>query len=580
MNRSALIPSSPSDPDLLLALSNLRQRVRQVGAHLMLHGEVAAVLDASARLAGLEPALLEIEAAIAWLERAEPATSPTPSASALPQSEAAVRAVTPSELQRVVPLVPERVARVNGVTEASSELHAETLALPQVESNPLPPKPEPGLSPHMASLAEASVPVETETPEQLAQRKEARRARGKQAEAAYRALANEERELNRLSINQPGVFSRTKGVVCGLQAVAQEYHDLSHGDNARTLIEELQRQSSAWPVSVFYGFNEARYETTETWQHLAAAYRHVGEAEVHLAQGQRLPSGLPTAVLQYASVAIAVLDRTLFWETTGAFDHVVKDLPALLTQLSPGMTLHRIDQPEDLPYHLEWLEALQEESRQSLTAGRNVEARQAAMQALIAATSQPGDDFEANLNAAVRQALAAGIPPSSKELKHLLMPFRQLLEPSEDLRVLQRNLDIEMVQLNKRAVTIVEDTPENEDVVRMRTELQAFLAGKTVLFLGGRKVHANKIDELKRALGCAELLWPDADDDTHIRTFDAPMRRSDLVAQVIRWSRHSYKEVLDDAKALGKSTAQIFSGLGENRVIHDLHLQLLGGPRD
>jgi hypothetical protein len=93
------------------------------------------------------------------------------------------------------------------------------------------------------------------------------------------------------------------------------------------------------------------------------------------------------------------------------------------------------------------------------------------------------------------------------------------------------------------------------------------------MFVGGRRI-AEKAAEVESALG-VKLLWPDADPDTLMHDFAAPAMKSDIVCYLIRWSRHGYKNVIDFARKEGKETVVIKAGIGINRLVHDIHEQLI-----
>ena len=116
----------------------------------------------------------------------------------------------------------------------------------------------------------------------------------------------------------------------------------------------------------------------------------------------------------------------------------------------------------------------------------------------------------------------------------------------------------------------IEQAPEDA----VFTAVKAHLAGKTVLFVGGRRIPEKK-REVEQALGLKELLWPDADPDTLLHDFTAAALKADVVCYLIRWSRHSYKQVIDLAKGQGKETVVLKAGLGVNRLVHDFNEQLL-----
>jgi len=561
-------------PVIETALRQLRKRVRQVGAACMLSGDLTDAQIALNHATSLECATTELERILAWLQTVEE-SEPLPLSLELIETE-----------REPVGEVPDAF-RINGL------LHTEST--PALEHEP---EPEPELAPEpivgpVPTLVAEKVTEATVSPdlprsaviEPPALSPADRRKHGKMAESYFKLMLKEGRDVANLSVTTPGAFSRWKRVVCGLRCIVTEYPDLTWAESAQEELAQMRMESGRWPNAIFYGLNDHRYEAKGTWCNLAEVYRHAARAENLLAVtglGLNDASQATAIVVNYASAVAAVWDRTLAWRTAGAADREVEELRARIRRLDPSSRPLRIKTDDELTRtqaHLAELERIADQATKNI---HHRDDRKDALAALISLVADPcGDDLAEQLNAAVRRALAARVPYSNQAMTNALLPFRSLLDEDDDLKAVRNHLDKQLLLLLAKH-QLPRDVPveENEDLIRRRVEVQALMQGKRVLIVGGKKVHASKISGLKEALGCAELDWPDSEDHTHISTFDAPMRRADFVLMIVKWSRHSYKLVIDAAKVLGKGTVQVVSGLGENRVILDVHRQLIECVRD
>ena len=144
---------------------------------------------------------------------------------------------------------------------------------------------------------------------------------------------------------------------------------------------------------------------------------------------------------------------------------------------------------------------------------------------------------------------------------------------------LVEKLGAEALKLKQPLVVVdrdIAEEPDSPELAQKKADLRALLQGKTMLFLGGNKGQGRKREDLIELLGLQDLDWPDTDNSTNPGKLTPRVPHADLVCYLIRWSRHSYKQVLDDAKRQGKMIAVLRRGLGLNTVVVDLHAQLIG----
>jgi hypothetical protein len=187
------------------------------------------------------------------------------------------------------------------------------------------------------------------------------------------------------------------------------------------------------------------------------------------------------------------------------------------------------------------------------------------------------------LRAKVIAAMEAGVPPSHRELRNLLAGYRFVLEgvTHRDVQKLDQYLQKDALEIIAKKKAPVELTLEEEDpdlAMKVMT-LLPHTQGKTLMFVGGSKGQGWRKDEYIRILGLKDMIWPDAEEGTKVTDLSGKVSKADIVCLLIRFSRHSYKSVLDEAKGQGKETVTLPRGYGVNTVIHEMWTQLLGAPQ-
>jgi hypothetical protein len=350
------------------------------------------------------------------------------------------------------------------------------------------------------------------------------------------------------------------------------------------LLGSMDEQTDHFTVN---GGNNA---TTEIWNDLSYAYEILGDTAAAVQILENHPDLKPRfiqSLLDAAGAGESYL-KQLFYHmgVKGAYDLQQQELHAKIEQIAAenNMTVNTWQNFASLarfPLLLRKAEALRELIENVFVLQARELAKDAAFARLKQFDLRPDhSNIEIDAFEVVEQCLAAGIPASNKDLVRVLSPYRYLLEETKEPSFAPLIATIakhQMLSLAKNGSA--EDLPElgveDSELSTISAELQEYLKGKTVLFVGGNKVHANRKKQLLEAIGAKELEWPDAEEDTNIQTFIPYANKADVVVQLIRWCRHSYKHVLDWAKAQGKETAVLVSGLGNNKVVYDLHTQLI-----
>lgn len=401
------------------------------------------------------------------------------------------------------------------------------------------------------------------------------------------AFAKKEREFFRTKGNGRERLAELKGLACEARAhiEASEEAELdasSLWQSLELLREEFDRMN---PGGSFFAFRNNRRHRAEVWTELGEAFRLLGAAEKCLDWLDAYPDVAERAdLVKLAGAAEAWIHRLNDDQGLGFTDEQQRDIH------------HRVELAAGGEIYVPWwnLGEGRRSNEEVMEAARSLPARLAeiakrtessakkddamgALEGLVESLEADGP-VEETLVPAVLRCLDAGIPPSNKKLVMICLPYRSALKEVDDRRVakLVEYLSKEEALMVRKygAPPEAESYEEPEDAL-LQT-VREYLSGKTVLFVGGRRIPEKK-REVEQALGLKELLWPDADPDTLIHDFTASALKADVVCYLIRWSRHSYKQVLDFARSQGKETVVLKAGLGINRLVHDFSEQLLAG---
>jgi hypothetical protein len=167
---------------------------------------------------------------------------------------------------------------------------------------------------------------------------------------------------------------------------------------------------------------------------------------------------------------------------------------------------------------------------------------------------------------AVDQLVGEGIPPSSPEIRELLLPILDGLPEIDDMPrsfgIVLRELDL---YLASRPTGPSLATPrEPNPIVEEAAEL---LEGKSVLLIGGIRrpdAHAALEAELK----LDQLIWFETREHESINVFEPIIARPEvaLVLLAIRWTSHSFGEVKRFCELYGKPLVRLPAGYNPNQV--------------
>ncbi len=176
------------------------------------------------------------------------------------------------------------------------------------------------------------------------------------------------------------------------------------------------------------------------------------------------------------------------------------------------------------------------------------------------------------------QAVSAGVPPSSLELRELLLPVYDNVPDDLPTTVGAERVfrAIELYRDSQAAAVEPPDAPPTLSAEVMRA--RELLAGKELVLIGGQR-RPHHVANLRTALGLADVRWLSTPDHTSFTFFEPDIARPDVAAVVlaIRWSNHDYAEVQRYCDKYGKPLIRLRAGYNPNQVAH--HLLTQAGER-
>ncbi len=177
------------------------------------------------------------------------------------------------------------------------------------------------------------------------------------------------------------------------------------------------------------------------------------------------------------------------------------------------------------------------------------------------------------------KAVSAGVPPTSLELRELLLPVYDLIPDDLDApagveRVFRA---IEMFRDSQLAITAeiqTEDHEPNAEVQRVRE----LLGGKEIVLIGGHR-RPHHVAALRRVLNLSDVRWLTPPEHTSFTVFEVDIARPEVAAVVlaIRWANHDYDQVQKYCEKYAKPLVRLRAGYNPNQVAH--HLVTQAGER-
>jgi hypothetical protein len=192
---------------------------------------------------------------------------------------------------------------------------------------------------------------------------------------------------------------------------------------------------------------------------------------------------------------------------------------------------------------------------------------------------QVGVDNDENWHALINvvdDVIGAGVPPSNRELRDLLLPVIDEVpardEYPESFRRVLHEIDRFLATRDATARSSLSHEPSAE--VR---ETARLLGSKSIVLIGGNRRREAQ-ESLKRALMLKDLIWIETKEHQAVDTFEPLIAREDvaLVLLAIRWSSHAFGDVKQLCDRHGKLLVRLPGGYNPNQVAAQILSQSSG----
>jgi hypothetical protein len=180
----------------------------------------------------------------------------------------------------------------------------------------------------------------------------------------------------------------------------------------------------------------------------------------------------------------------------------------------------------------------------------------------------------------LEELIGAGVPPSSREIRELLLPWLddipEAVEPPPACQLVFREIDRFLATRPNLEAPATAEAPTES--IR---EAARLLSGRGAVLIGGlRRPQAQR--SLQSALGLKDLVWLGTKEHQSTSAFEPAIARPDVavVLLAIRWSSHGFSDVKSYCDRLGKPLVRLPGGYGANQVAAQILAQCgerLGG---
>lgn len=169
------------------------------------------------------------------------------------------------------------------------------------------------------------------------------------------------------------------------------------------------------------------------------------------------------------------------------------------------------------------------------------------------------------------QAVTAGVPPSSLELRELILPVYDRVPDDLPTSVGAERV-FRAIELFRDSQVIAPEPSELEHTPSAEvTRAKELLTGKELVLIGGQR-RPHHVSALRHALGLTDVRWLSTPEHTSFTFFEPDIARPEVSAVVlaIRWSNHDYAEVQRYCDKYGKPLIRLRAGYNPNQVAHQL----------
>ncbi|MGC8639767.1 MAG: hypothetical protein ACP5XB_07790 [Isosphaeraceae bacterium] len=196
-------------------------------------------------------------------------------------------------------------------------------------------------------------------------------------------------------------------------------------------------------------------------------------------------------------------------------------------------------------------------------------------QASIREGKEKAEDWPAIIDA-VDGLVSGGMPPSSRDLRALLLPIIDSIPDCDDL---PPNFCRVVREIDRFLATRPEPDsgqPAAEPPAEI-VQVARLLGGRSIVLIGGDRRRDNQ-EALRKAFRLESVIWIETKEHQSIYTFEHQIARPEvvLVLLAIRWSSHAFGEIRHLCEAHGKPLVRLPGGYNPNQVA----LQILSQSSD
>ena len=189
------------------------------------------------------------------------------------------------------------------------------------------------------------------------------------------------------------------------------------------------------------------------------------------------------------------------------------------------------------------------------------------------AASEP--DWRAII-AAVEDILGEGVPPSSREIRELLLP---VVNDLPDLDAIPPGFRLVLREIDRFLAThtLTEEPPIPHAPAAEVKEVARLLSGRSIVLIGGNRRREAQ-ESLRQALDLKELIWIETKEHAAVAGFEPMIARPDvaLVLLAIRWASHGFGDVKPLCDRHGKLLVRLPGGYNPNQVAAQILAQCSG----
>lgn len=339
---------------------------------------------------------------------------------------------------------------------------------------------------------------------------------------------------------------------------------------------ELTPELSAWSQSTLESYQWATLNDPlltgdmSTLDTLAGCYETTAGAALLLHSSSGRPGSLAQMITLLAEAQSAL--RAALKAIRGPDDPDQLELFEIvrLTAAREQVYLPRFMRADDLADPEDWAELL---GRVEGAAGNHPRSRRLRvlldqLRTQVAASAEAAEMRWLPIFETVNALLSEGLPPSSVELRNLLLPHLNDLPEDESFAPA---FNLVLREIDQYLATRAEPAPGPSSALSTSTEevqrVRRLIDGRSLVLIGGIRRPQAQL-QLEAEFGLESLIWVATREHQSIEGFETVIARTEVAAVLlaIRWASHSFGEIKQFCDKHGKPLVRLPAGYGPNQV--------------